>query len=330
MMDVDSAKFLRRTVYGVVFGMVVYLAIAFFGDMEAMVDIIGRVPVMVVVGACGLSAVNYLLRFAKWHFYLRLLDIDIGVRHSLLVFLAGLIMAISPGKLGEVIKSALLKRSHGLSIARTAPVVLAERLTDLLGLFALAAVGIIVFQYGIIGFGAMLVLLLIFVAVVQSPELVNRGLDLVEQLPLVGKYRSDLDRAYGSTRTLLQWRPLAATTLLSAAAWSMEAIAFGWILSHLGVDLPVLFEAVFVFSTSTLLGAVSFLPGGLGLTEGSMAGLLIWLDVFDSFDPAMAATYLIRLTTLWFGVAVGLVAFLLYEWRQRLQSRPEETATSES
>lgn len=326
--DPDASTFLRRCVYGVVAGILVYAGFAFVGDFGEVTDHLGRVPLWVVAGACGLSAVNYLLRFAKWHLYLRLLELKVDPLHSLVVFLAGLTMSISPGKVGEVIKSVLLKRSRGLSVARTAPVVFAERLTDLLGLFVLAAVGIVVFRYGIVGFASALAATVGLVLVVQSPSLVDKLLDLVERLPVVGRFRPSLDRAYRSTRRLLRWRPLVATTILSAMAWSMEVVAFAWILDHLGAPSPVWFESFFVYSTSTLLGALSFLPGGLGVTEGSLTGLLMWLEMFDDINLALAATYLIRLTTLWFGVVVGLIFFLLYELSQRTDD-PESSPPDE-
>lgn len=316
-----TGTFLRRTVYGLMLGVVVYAGFALLGDARALLEHAGQIPLLVVVGACGLSTVNYLIRFAKWHYYLRLLKLRVPSAHSLLVFLAGLVMSISPGKVGEVIKSVLLKRSQNIDIARTAPVVFAERLTDLLGLFILAGVGIVVFAYGVVAFAAALAVVLAFILVVQSPPLVEAILDLVEKVPFVRRFRGELDRAYAATRTLLKWGPLTTTTLLSAIAWSMEVVAFAWILHHLGVPTLPWFEAFFVYSTSTLVGALSFLPGGLGLTEGSLTGLLLWLELLQDVNSALVATYLIRLTTLWFGVVVGAVAFLLYEARQRRRER---------
>ena len=59
---------------------------------------------------------------------------------SLLIFLTGFVLTITPGKVGEVFKSAVLARTHGVPVARTAPVVVAERLTDAIGVIVLIAV----------------------------------------------------------------------------------------------------------------------------------------------------------------------------------------------
>ncbi len=316
-MNLQSPILLRRLVYGAILGILVYALFALLTDATVLFHHLRSVPWFVVAVACLLSLTNYALRFFRWHAYLRLLGLDVPVGRSLVIFLAGLLMAISPGKVGEVIKSALLKRSDDLPIARTAPIVFAERLTDLFGLFILAAVGVVFFQYGVVAFIISAAAVLSVLLFLQFPSAVHRVLDIIEGLPLVGAHRPSLDRAYKATQTLLQWRPLAMATGLGTLGWAMEALAFMWILVHLGASAPVVLEAFFVFSVSTLAGALSFLPGGLGVTEAGMTGLLLWLEIFDDLGPSLAATYLIRFTTLWFGVVVGLLSFLLYEWLQR-------------
>jgi uncharacterized protein (TIRG00374 family) len=103
-------------------------------------------------------------------------------------------------------------------------------------------------------------------------------------------------------------RLLVAATTLSGVAWAAEAIAFHWMLGWLGVEVPMAF-AVFVYAVAMLAGALSFLPGGLGGTEAVMVGLLLWKGV--SLPEAVAATVLIRLTTLWFAVVLGVIALTL-------------------
>ena len=83
---------------------------------------------------------------------------------------------------------------------------------------------------------------------------------------------------------------------------------------------------------ATIFGAVTMLPGGLGVTEGSMTGLLVLLGKMQK-APAFAATMLVRVCTLWFGVTIGVVAFV--RWRRKqpavgvaLQEKPPETAGS--
>jgi uncharacterized protein (TIRG00374 family) len=90
-------------------------------------------------------------------------------------------------------------------------------------------------------------------------------------------------------------------------AWGAEGMALYWMLGWLGIPLDLV-AALFVYAISMIAGALSFLPGGLGGAEGTMIGLLLASGAPQG--QAVAATVLIRLTTLWFAVGLGLVALL--------------------
>ncbi len=295
-------------------GVVVYALIALVTDVQALLEHLVAFPLAVFLGALGASIVNYGFRWSKWHYYLRRLGCEVAWRDSVVVFLAGLTMSITPGKVGEVLKSVLLQRSHGIPVAHTAPIVIAERLTDLLGLFVIAGVGIGVFDYGRWAFVAILALLVAGIAFLASPTWVVRALGVVDRF--APRVRPKLDEAYGSMRRLIELRPLILGTALSVLSWSMEAAAFLWILNTLGAD-PGPRLAAFVYAMTTILGAVSFLPGGLGVTEGSMIGALLLFGVFADEIAATTATYLIRLATLWFAVLLGVVALVVFERRTK-------------
>ena len=245
--------------------------------------------------ALALTALNYLLRFGRWQRYLRQLGIEVPAGRSLAIFVAGLTMTVTPAKVGELLKSGLLKRAYAVPVRRSAPVVLAERVTDATGVVVLAVAG---------GAGTrswpLLVLALVAVA----------GVVVVVRSPLLERF-TGLGEAPEAARALLGPRLLAGMTLLSAASWLCECLAAYVCVRGLRLDLS-LADTVVVFSLGSLAGALSFLPGGLGVAETSMTGLIRVLgDV--SKAPAAAATVLIRLATLWFAVALGLVGLAVEE-----------------
>src|SRR5690606_692634 len=84
--------------------------------------------------AFALAAGNYALRAVRWQYYLREIDVHVPWGESTLVFLSGFVMSVTPGKVGEAFKSLLLYETRGTSIAKTVPVTVAERITDLLAL----------------------------------------------------------------------------------------------------------------------------------------------------------------------------------------------------
>jgi len=140
----------------------------------------------------------------------------------------------------------------------------------------------------------------------------------IERLPLGNKIAPRLRDIYESTLQLMGWKVILVSTLISFVSWGFECVAFYYVLTGLGIEgsALLLLQATFVFAASTLFGLVSFLPGGLGASEASSAGLLVFL-VGMSSGAASAATLIIRFCTLWFGVMLGLVALVWFGQRYR-------------
>jgi uncharacterized protein (TIRG00374 family) len=115
---------------------------------------------------------------------------------------------------------------------------------------------------------------------------------------------------YEGANAIFRPRVLIAAVALGTAAWFGEGLAFYLVLAGLGVPGGggTLSLAVFILAFSTVVGAVSTLPGGLGAAEASIAGMLAILLELPS-DTAAAATLLIRFATLWFGVGLGLAVW---------------------
>ncbi len=284
---------------------VVALGLGLYADFGRLGDELASFRWELFPLALALTALNYLLRFWRWQRYLARLEIEVPTGRSFAIFLAGLSGTITPAKLGEVLKCGLLKRSFGVPVRRSVPIVLAERVTDASGVVVLAVAA---------GAGAnrwpLLALALAGVAAIV----------LVVRSPLLERF-SRLGEAPEVARVLLETPLLLGMTALSAVSWFFECLAAYVCVRGLRLDLSLV-DTVVVFSLGSLAGALSFLPGGLGVAEGSMTGLIRVLgDVPRA--AAVAATVLIRLATLWFAVALGLVGLAVEEWQYRSQRRRE-------
>ena len=255
----------KRILWGIILGIVVYALIGGVTDAGRLGEHLRRFPWEVFVGALGLSLVNYAVRFAKWHYYLRYLGHEqVGWRLSLNVFVAGMVMSVTPGKVGEVLKSVLLRQAAQIPAARTAPIVIAERITDLLGLFVIASLGVASFDYGRWAFGLGLAVVFAAVGVLHQPGLVAWGLRVWSRLPLVGGLHVKLEEAYASMRRLVRLDALGVGAAMSVVSWGMEGLAFYWIIEALGGQQEGVLGAMFIFSMTTIMGALSFLPAGWG------------------------------------------------------------------
>lgn len=314
----------RRVFLGVLFGVVLYAGILLWADKEALRQSLAGIPWWVVPAAMGLSLTNYTIRLWKWEYYRGLLGIEVPRDTSALIYFSGFSMGVTPGKMGEVLKSWMLRKVCGVRIHTSAPIVVAERITDLLGYLILVALGGLATQPDLQWvFWATLLLCVAGIALVGSRRVARWTTAMLLRLPVVDKLAPRVERSFESTRVLLAPRRVLGPTLVSVVSWGSECLGF-WILADafLPGSVPLSF-AVFAYATSAVIGALAiFLPGGLGATEWSLGTLLrrryevfggLSLDLARS--KAVGAVLLARFATLWFGVFVGLLALALFQRR---------------
>jgi uncharacterized protein (TIRG00374 family) len=201
-------------------------------------------------------------------------------------------------------------------------------LTDLIALALLGLVGVGALAGGERVAYVALALVAVALAVVASEKLSHFVIDLVGAVPLVGKLAPKLREFYAATKELLAPTPLVLATLLSLLAWLSECVAFWLVLRGFPGAQASLKLCTFIYATMTIAGALSFLPGGLGVQEIGMVKLLISSARGVSEATAAAATFITRLCTLWFAVLLGVVALLIVQRRLRvdLSSLPNERA----
>ena len=283
--------------------MVVLLALGLYADFGSLRAELASFRWELFPLALALTALNYVLRFFRWQRYLAKLELEVPAGRSFAIFVAGLTMTITPAKLGELLKSGLLKRAYDVPVRRSGPIVLAERVTDATGVVVLAVVA------GASGRNWPLLVAAVIAVV---------GVVLVVRSPLLERF-ARLVEARGAARALLGTRLLVEMTLLSAVSWLFECLAAYVCVKGLRLDLS-LADTIVVFTLGSLAGALSLLPGGLGVAETSMTGLIKALGDTTKAQAA-AATVLIRLATLWFAVALGLVGLAVEE---RLYRRSQE------
>ena len=279
------------------------MALAGYGDFGGTVDKIRDLPVLYLFAALGLASANFLLRFLRWAFYLKVLKIDAPAGISALVFLSGLAMSITPGKAGELVKCYLLNSRTGAPVSRSAPVVVMERLTDVISVIILGLTGFALLPMPVV----VVLAVALVVSVAGLLFAVSRQASRLAGLPILSRWSELLRDSQEGFKELAAPRVMAAGVAMGVVAWFAEGLALWLILKGIGSDIPLV-RALPIYAAATLVGAVTALPGGLVGTEGSMLALLQQSGL--TRVGASAGTVLVRLVTLWFAVAVGLVALL--------------------
>lgn len=305
-----------KLLIGLVLGVVCVLGLGLWADFAKLRDAMVGFSAGILLAVFGLSLLNYALRTLRWHMYLRYVDVSVPAPLSVGVFLSGLAMSITPGKLGEVIKVGLLHESQGVPVSRTFPVVVSERLSDLFSILILAGIGVLRMGFGGGVFVGGVVLTAAFVAVLATP-FGTRMLFAGAARLLKKKVDPALaEQSQACQKCLLSPVPLLSGILLGCAAWFAEALGLYLIVGAFEGGTIGVERATLVYAVGTLAGALSMLPGGLIATEATLVGMLS-PDTFGALPTeaaAVAATLLVRIATLWFAVVLGLLGLL---WMRR-------------
>ena len=297
---------LRAVLWSVALAALGYLGLSLWAGWREVLAAVVAVGPGVLFGLLALSLLNYLLRFVRWGRYLALLDAKVSWRINLAAYFSGFALTTSPGKLGEMLRSVLLK-PHGVPPPASVAAFFAERASDLLSVLLIAAFGLWSYAPARPVVGLALAAVLAALLLVQWTALIafidrwaagrpQKWAKLIVQLcEIVLHFR----RCFSLPAMLMG-------LALGVCAWLAEGVGLWWLLGALGHPLP-LPTAVFIYAFSMLVGGLSFLPGGLGSSEAVMITLLS-INGFPE-SAAVSATLICRLATLWFAVALG-AAFL--------------------
>jgi glycosyltransferase 2 family protein len=295
----------RRLIVPLALGLLVGAGLVLTASPQQLLASFQRFDLRLLPWILALSLVNYGLRFVRWEAYLRRLAVPLPRGTSLAVFGAGFLLSVTPGKAGELGKAWLVRELGGGPARRVVPVVLAERVTDLLGVLILIGWGAIAFPHGLwlaLAMGAAVVAVVLVLTWRRGADLVFR---MLRKLPLVGSRTPALIEVYDALCGLLSPALLWGALVLSTVAWGAEAVGFYLVVREYAPEAGLL-PAVFNYTGATVVGSLSMLPGGLGAAEGSMAALLHGQGLATA--DANLVTLVVRGATLWFSVVLGLVA----------------------
>ncbi len=310
----------KNLVLAVVLGVAAFAVLSVFADFGKVSAALAGFNLALIPAILGLVSLSYAGRFLRWLYYLKVLKVSVPLGQNAAIFAAGLSMTISPGKLGEVLKSVFVRQASGAPIARTAPAVFAERATDgtgmvlwgFIGAFALGLSPFWVFVFlGVAVFG---------IAVLRSKRLSLLAERVLLKLPLLDRLAPHLRAFHGASNELLGARPLVVGTAISFLSWGLECLGVYLCAVGLGAEAGFLM-VTFVFAVSSLLGVLSMIPGGIGAVEAGLALQFVRLAGMST-GLAGALTFVIRLATLWWATFIGILGLLLV--RRMLGDTPPE------
>jgi uncharacterized protein (TIRG00374 family) len=275
------------------------------------------------------ALVSYGLRLVRFQYFLSRSGVDLPLHSTFVVQAVGFALSVTPGHVGEVFKLHLIKQRVGTPVAKTAPLLLLDRMTEGGGFFILAVLSGITLPVWRARTPTPSIVLLALVAMLAF-ALIQRRWAHEGVISVIKRVEATaLSRFVPHLQNLWQGMEVTFTTsqiigglALSTVARSADGIVVLLAARMMGVSLS-LPTAVFILAVSGLTGGVSLLPAGIGATETTMVGLLVLAGA--SFGTGLGIALTVRLFVLWSWVALGLGVAVALRVRAARRQVPEAT-----
>ncbi len=343
MGDFSMQKYLNRLIAGFALAFVIYAVYLFIAETrssDSAFSYLPTFPTAMVLPLISIQLVMAFLRWVEWHYYLGVVDArrKISVFDSMVLQFASFTMAASPGKAGELLKSVVLKTKTGTDVARSAPIVLAERVVDGIAVIIMLATAVLLggdatnlqaWQRNAILLSAML--LAGGLVVVQIKPLAYFFLNLLPHIPLVRRAHTALVDFYESSREIFHLRHVIPMVTVGFGVYGLASLSLLLIMVGFGADFswPLYLQAVIMAGVSAAVGALSGSPNGAGVTEGSTQWILMSTLGYNA-GLALAIGLLHGFFNKWFRVFFGMIVGVIFRKRLFMPSLQIELATAEA
>tara|TARA_B110000014_G_scaffold263183_1_gene259111 strand:+ start:396 stop:1337 length:942 start_codon:yes stop_codon:yes gene_type:complete len=299
-------KLLKKIIFPIIIVIIIYAIFLFLTDIDKIADKIINFKLEFVPIIIALVVSSWIIVYFRWNLMLKHLGYNIPHKINFQIYLVGGALGITPGKIGELYKTQILKDKFNIPRAKTFSLFILEKLFDVGGALVVTCFGI----WFIPELGYLSVIGLIFVLIgfkiLSSKIFFNRFLGFFERIKFFKTYLQSLSSSHDTFLDLLQKKNIFLFSSLSISYWIIIGTAAFFVVQGLGfIEIPFM-NMLSIYSSSLIVGAISFIPAGIGIAEGSLIGLFTIQNV--ELSNAIVAVVLIRLFTLWFSTIAGFIA----------------------
>jgi len=298
-------KFYRNFLLVVVSMIVLYVVFLIVSDFNVIREKIfdfktDYLPIILL-----LAPLSWIIVFFRWHFLLKNSNIIIPKKENFKIYMAGFAMSVTPGKVGELIKSQFLKSKYGVSRKNTLPIIISEYFYHMVGVLVVSIIGVYYFEFSLYIIILTSALIITTLAIISSETFFKKFVNLISKRNFLKKYVSPISDSHIILKKSTRGKIFIISSVLSIAFWLTEVLIVYFVFLSFNILNFEFFKIAAIYTTSLILGMLSFLPMGVGVVEGSLAGFLN----YEGIDISIALTLviLIRVFTRWYGVIVGLI-----------------------
>ena len=299
-------KFNKKFFIILIGSIIVYSLFLILSDFSKLSEEILDFEIMYLPLILILVPLGWLALYFRWTILVKNSGYILPHKKNFQIFLSGFPLSITPGKVGELLKCELLKENFNIPRKITAPIILVERLYNGVGIVIISSLGIWYFDFsGTVILIASCALIGIFIAL-RSKSLFSSLINKTSKIKYLSKFSDSFSDSYEVINHSIKPKIFIISSLLSAIYWILESVAVYFVFKSFGIDFLELYNVVLAYTSSIILGVASFVPGGIGVSEGTLISLLSIQGL--SLSTAITLTLFIRIFTLWYAVFVGFIA----------------------
>lgn len=258
----------------------------------------------------SLHIVALFLRAVRQHIFMNALKVRLSFKENFIVNFSGMALIFTPASAGEIIRTYFFKRKYNIDTKKTIPEILFERYMDFAALVAILAIMLCfeqMIQAVILAIPMSFAIFLLYLAM-RNRKFFTRVIRFISKFKRFKHFAEDQEEVFSSINILCGKKFFSIGMIITIASYLTDALSTYFVFK--GFDFQTDFITTnLILYTSVLFGAISFLPGGFGITEGSLLSILINHGVI--FAKASAMILIIRLTSIWFSQFIGFTFFKL-------------------
>lgn len=303
-MQQTSKRYLKILSISVVFFVTVYIiSLLITLDDKKVYDSFSQVSIYIYIILSVLALSNYTFRFIRWYSFVHPMNKQISILKHWLIYIGGFALTTTPGKTGETVRSVYLS-SLGIKYSQSLGAFISERLLDVVIVLFLS-IFLFLFSFPKYTFWILsTTLLVIVIFLFFRSKLLAR---IIEKM-IKHQSKSAILLFQKTISELLTNRSLLKVVPLSFLAWGIQSYGLVVIVHALGFEANQ-WLLMGIYNISILAGAISFIPGGIGVTEASISILLVGIGM--DLPLAVLASIIVRGMTLWFAIILGLVSLFI-------------------
>ena len=299
-------KVLKKIVSIVIITIIIYAIFLFMSDLDKISDKILNFKLEFLPIILGLVIFSWIISYFRWNILLKNQNIHIPHSLNFQIFLVGGALGITPGKIGELFKSQILKEKFNIPRTKTAPLFIVEKFLDLVSAMIVTVIGIwFIPEIGYLAIIGLVISIILF-KILTSKKLFIQTLSFLNKIKFLSKYLEPLSSSHEILSKTLHSKKMFSLLILSIFYWIVIGCAAFFVIEGFGFSVGSILNIISTYSSSLIIGALSFIPGGIGIAEGSLIGLLTFQGI--DVSEAIVIVVLIRIFTLWFSTITGFIA----------------------